>query len=131
MIAVMQVLMSVRLSYRTAISNNQSRAMCCDFFEKIWLLTPFSIWWSIYWFLCSICNCSGWAFSEMLPDGGSKKATLPKICHTYPTLIKLGTPYLKMIQKIYKSHDILLEFYCHQHFYTQNQELLLYQELQI
>ena len=29
--------------------------------------------------------------------GGGKKAPLPKICHTYPTMMKLGTvkPYLK------------------------------------
>ena len=32
---------------------------------------------------------------------------LSKICHTYPTLMKLGTvmPYLKKIQKIHKSRD--------------------------
>ena len=41
----------------------------------------------------------GWA--------GAKRPTLPKICHTYPTMIKLGTviPYLKEIQKIYESRD--------------------------
>ena len=39
--------------------------------------------------------------------GGGKKAPLPKICHTYPTMMKLGTviPYLKKIQKIYESRD--------------------------
>ena len=33
--------------------------------------------------------------------GGGKKTPLPNICHTYPTIIKLGTvkPYLKTIQK--------------------------------
>ena len=38
---------------------------------------------------------------------GDKKAPLPKICHTYPTMMKLGTviPYLKKIQKIYDSRD--------------------------
>ena len=37
--------------------------------------------------------------------GGGKKAPLSKICHTYPTLMKLGTiaPYLKKIQEIHKS----------------------------
>ena len=37
----------------------------------------------------------------------SKKASLPKTCHTRPTMIKLGTdvPYLKKIQKIYESRD--------------------------
>ena len=31
----------------------------------------------------------------------------PKICHTYPAMMKLGTviPYLKKIQKIYESRD--------------------------
>ena len=44
--------------------------------------------------------------------GGSKKATLPKICHTYPTMMKLGTviAYPKKIQKIYQSGDTPLEF---------------------
>ena len=39
--------------------------------------------------------------------GGGKKAPLPKIYHTYPTMMKLGTviPYLKKIQKIYESRD--------------------------
>ena len=39
-------------------------------------------------------------------------APLPKICHTYPTMMKLGRviPYLKKIQKIYESRDTLLEF---------------------
>ena len=38
---------------------------------------------------------------------GAKKATLPKICHTYPTIMKLGTviPYLKKFQKLYESRD--------------------------
>ena len=34
-------------------------------------------------------------------------------------------PYLKKIQKLYKSHDTPLDFYWHQH------QLLLYQEMQI
>ena len=35
-----------------------------------------------------------------------------KICHTYPTMMKLGTgiPYLKKIQKLYESRDTPLEF---------------------
>ena len=35
-----------------------------------------------------------------------------KICHTYPTTMKLGTviPYPKKIQKIYESRDTPLEF---------------------
>ena len=43
--------------------------------------------------------------------GVGKKATLPKICHTYPTMMKLGKviPYPKKIQKIYESSDTPLE----------------------
>ena len=65
--------------------------------------------------------------------GGGKKAPLPKICHTYPTMMKPGTfiPYLKKIQKICKSHDTPLEFCWHQQFFTANQQILLHQEIQI
>ena len=37
--------------------------------------------------------------------GGAKRPLLPKICHTYPTMMKLDivTPYLKKIQK-YMNH---------------------------
>ena len=45
-------------------------------------------------------------------DGATKKGPLPKICHTYPAMIKLGTgiPCLKKIQKMYESRDTPLEF---------------------
>ena len=45
--------------------------------------------------------------------GGGKKAPLPKTCHTYLTIMKLGTviPCLKKIQKLYKPRGTLLEFY--------------------
>ena len=44
--------------------------------------------------------------------GPPKRLPLPKICHTYPAIMKLGTdaPYLKEIPKIYKSRDALLGF---------------------
>ena len=50
--------------------------------------------------------------------GGVQKGPLPKTCHTYPTMMKLGTviPYLKKIQKLYESRDTPLEFCWHQHF---------------
>ena len=43
---------------------------------------------------------------------GGKKTPLPKICHTYPTKMKLDTvaPYLKKTQKVYISRDTPLEF---------------------
>ena len=53
------------------------------------------------------------ASSGLLTDGeGAKRFLLPKICHKYPTIMKLGTviPYLKQIQKIYESHDTSPEF---------------------
>ena len=39
--------------------------------------------------------------------GGAKRPPLPKICCTYPTMMKLVTviPYLKEIQKLYGSRE--------------------------
>ena len=53
--------------------------------------------------------------------GGGQKIPpppLPKICHTYPTMIKFGTviPYLKKTQKLYESRDTSLEFCWYQLF---------------
>ena len=55
-----------------------------------------------------------------------------KSCHTYPTIMKLSTviPCLKKIQKIYELRDTCLEFCWHQHLFTGNQQILLYQEMQ-
>ena len=65
--------------------------------------------------------------------GFSRMGLLPKFCHTCPTMMKLGTviPYPKKIQKIYESRDTPLEFSWHQYFFTRNQKILLYQEIQI
>ena len=54
--------------------------------------------------------------------GGPKRPTLPKICHTYPTMMKLDTviTYLQKIQKKYESRDTTPEFCWHQHFFTGN-----------
>ena len=50
-----------------------------------------------------------WGCSRM---GRGQKSPLPKICCTYPTMIKLGTviPYLKEIQKLYGSSDTPFNF---------------------
>ena len=59
---------------------------------------------------------TGWIISGLLMDGGAKIPPLPrpKICHTYPAMIKLKLglviPYVQKIQKIYKSRDKPLEF---------------------
>ena len=44
--------------------------------------------------------------------GAKKPLPLPKLCHIYPTMVKLDTviPYLKKIQEIYESRDTHLEF---------------------
>ena len=44
--------------------------------------------------------------------GGGAKSPLPKIFHTYPTMMKLGTviSYIKNIQKIYESRDTPPEY---------------------
>ena len=70
----------------------------------------------------------GWSRME-----GPKRPPIPKICHIYPTMMKLGTviSYLKKIQKIYESRDTRLGFCWHHHFFTRNQQILLYQEIQI
>ena len=55
-----------------------------------------------------------WGCSQM---GVGKKAALLKICHTYPTMMKIGTviSYLIKIQKICESCNTALEFCWHQH----------------
>ena len=65
--------------------------------------------------------------------GGGKKAPLPKICLTYPTMMKLSTVirYPKKIQKMYESRDTPLEFCWHQHFVTVNHQMPLYQGIHI
>ena len=65
--------------------------------------------------------------------GGQKGAPLRKICDTCPTMMKFGTavPYVEKIQKIYESLDTPSEFCWRQHFFTGNEQILLYQEIQI
>ena len=45
--------------------------------------------------------------------GGGQKTPLPKILHTYLTMMKLGTviPNPNKIQKIYETRDTLFEVY--------------------
>ena len=65
--------------------------------------------------------------------GGQKGPHLPKICHKYPTMMKLDTVirYLKKVQKMYEPRDASLEFCWAHHFFIWNQQILLYQEIQI
>ena len=60
-----------------------------------------------------------WGCSTM---GRQKAPThLPKICPTYPTIMKIDTvtPYLKKIQKIYESRKSSLDSCWHKHFFYQ------------
>ena len=57
-----------------------------------------------------ICRGSDKGFFNPIQDGNFHKCTpppLPKICHTYPTMMKLGTviPYLTKILKNYELRD--------------------------
>ena len=64
---------------------------------------------------------------------GGQEPPFPKICHTYATVMKLGTviPYLKKIQKLFESRDRPPEFCWHKHFFSGNKQILLYQEMRI
>ena len=69
---------------------------------------------------------------------GQKAPFLPKICHTYPIMMKLGTiiPYLKEIQKLYKSRDTPLKFCWHRAFYQRKSAmfeclLILFESLKV
>ena len=64
--------------------------------------------------------------------GRGKRAFLPKICHTYPTMMKFSTviPYINKIKKTsIMCHT--LTFCWHHHFFTGNQQHLLYQKIQM
>ena len=113
--------------------HNSSRFPCeCDLFTfaHIWdkeNLNRVHIWQRKFVFSVNpIQDGHFWGCSRV-------EGTLPKICHTYPTMMKLGTviPYLKKIKKIYKSRDIPLAFCWFQRFFNGNQKILLYQEIQI
>ena len=71
-----------------------------------------------------------WAWGGV---GLGNRSPLAKMGHAYRTMMKLDTfiPYLGKIQKTYKSRDTPLEFLWHQNFFTGNQKILLYQQIQI
>ena len=50
--------------------------------------------------------------------------SVPKICDTYPTTMKIGTviSYLRIIQKIYELQDKPLEFCWHPNIFTRSQQ---------
>ena len=60
----------------------------------------------------NICPIQDGHFRGCSRMGGGQKALLPKIFHTYPTMMKLGIviSYIKNIQKIYESRDTPPEY---------------------
>ena len=79
---------------------------------------------------------SGWTFLGLLTDGGGgggggQKVPLSSFAHILQLWNLAVIPYLKKIYNIYESSDTLLEFCWNQHFFNGNQEILLYQEIQI
>ena len=112
-------------------------------FENRLSNSDFSVIYS--WILVQLCSFKAdkyWWLFNPIQDGlfwGCSRMRepfwppLPRICRTYPTMMKLGTviSYLMKIQKIYKSRDTSIEFCWHQHVFTRNQQVLLHQEIQI
>ena len=59
------------------------------------------------------------------PIQGWLLVPLPKICHTYPTIMKLGSKkYTNHVTHLLRSADSNI-------FFTRNQQILLYEEIQI
>ena len=97
-----------------------NKVACCIFSEHPFLGTPlggyfcmtvteinFLYWQSVHkWHLLTLFRMG--IFGAAHGWGGQKGHPLPKICHTYPTVMKLGAviPCLKKIQKIYESRDM-------------------------
>ena len=90
-------------------------------------------WHGHFKFFNSIQDGHFWGCSRMGEERGAFWPLLPKICDTYPTMMKLGTVilYLRKILKIYKSRHTSFEFCWNQHFFTGNHKILLHQEIQI
>ena len=65
--------------------------------------------------------------------GRGQKSLLPKICHIYPAMMKLGTItlYLKKVQKLFDHLAYPLSSADINIFFTGNQQILLYQEIHI
>ena len=100
------------------------KSIIIKFFSNFFV-SFFNSFWMFFWRINPI--------QDGLFRGCSWAPPLPKICHTYPTVMKLGKfmPYPKMIQKIYESRDTAIDFCWHHHFFIRNQQILLYQEIQI
>ena len=67
------------------------------------------LFWAAHGYVCvRVCVCV--CVCVCVGSGGVSSRL--KICHTYPTIMKRGTviPYLKKVEKIYKSRETSLDF---------------------
>ena len=71
------------------------------------------------------------SFRGCSPKGKSQKDLIPKSSHTYLTMMKLITviPYLKRSKKF--MNHVTYHRSSAVHFFTRNQQILLYQKIQI
>ena len=102
------------LNIFNSISTSEKYRQKTQLDSKMWLFVIFSLGGlDLKSFINPIQDGLFWGCSRM--EGG-KKVPLPKVCHTYLTIMKLATviPYLKEIQKIYESRDTPLKFRWHQ-----------------
>ena len=73
---------------------------------------------------------SCWGRSRMMGGAESaKRPSLKSVTYILQWWNFAVIPYLKKIQKMYKSRNTPLHFCWHQHFFTRNQQVLLYREI--
>ena len=95
----------------------------------------FILWLYIYFFFTelNLLTLFRMAIFGAAQRWGPKSIRLPKICHTYPTMMKFASviPYLQKILKIYESRDTPLDFCWLKYIFAGNWQILLYQKMQI
>ena len=109
--------MNVFLLYLiTDIAFHKSLSLLWNFLSDMLMLSLKQVFWkkSVF-FALTLFRIGLFGAAHGWEGGGGQKnpsPPLPKICYTYPAIIKLGTvmPYLRKIQKIYESRDIHFEF---------------------
>ena len=131
-------LLGLPLQLRTRVSDIPTVGMTIPLLLFFWVWTANKFIQSLNQVFCH--DCLGFLtqfrmdlFGAAHGWRGLKRPSLSKTCHTYLTLMKLGTviPYLKKTQKIHKLRDTPLQFCWHHHFFTENQQFLVYQEIQV
>ena len=110
--------------YVKSLKEFREKVSRTELFVKIKLCMSSTLWhsWMLWWQLsccietflyCIILTLFRMGFFGAAHGwGGPFWLPLPKICHIYPTMMKLGIviPYQRKTQKMYKSRDKFLEF---------------------